>query len=212
MWLIVGLGNPGHKYAGNRHNVGFLVIDEIARRHRVESFRDKFGSLISSTLLDYDKVLLQKPMEYMNHSGYAVQRAASFYDVEVEDIVVIHDDIDLDLGRTKLKAGGGHGGHNGLRSMIEQLGSRDFIRVRCGIGRPGPGPDADADVDADADSKPLPRSDGRVTSYVLGDFARDQADVAARLFERGADAVESIVKQGLKPSMNHFNDREGVDK
>jgi PTH1 family peptidyl-tRNA hydrolase len=207
MWLIVGLGNPGSKYAGNRHNVGFRVIDELARRYRTDSFRDKFGSHISSTLLDYDKVLLQKPMEYMNHSGYAVQRAASFYDVAVEDIVVIHDDIDLDLGRTKLKGGGGHGGHNGLRSMIEQLGSRDFIRVRCGIGRPGPGPGQD-----DADAKPLTRADGRVTSYVLGDFARDQADVATRLFERAADAIESIVRRGLKASMNQFNNREGVDK
>ncbi len=200
MWLIVGLGNPGRKYENNRHNVGFHVVDELARRHRVDSFRDKFGGLIASTLIDLDKVLLQKPMEYMNHSGYAVQRAASFHSVPIEEIVVVHDDIDLDLGRTKLKRGGGHGGHNGLRSMIEQLGGRDFQRVRCGIGRPPRAP---------ADAK-LSHDDRRVTSYVLGDFSRQQSAAADAMVRRAADAVESIVKNGIVASMNQFNSREGA--
>jgi PTH1 family peptidyl-tRNA hydrolase len=200
-WLIVGLGNPGRKYEHNRHNVGFRVVDELARRHRAESFRDKFDSLFASSMIEHQKVFLQKPMEYMNHSGFPVQRAAAFHAIPIEQIVVIHDDIDLELGRTKLKDGGGHGGHNGLRSLIEQLGGRDFLRVRCGIGRP---------QRADGSSAPLPRDDQRVTGYVLGDFSREQLPTATALFDRAADAAEAILRHGMVAAMNQFNSWEGA--
>ena len=119
MWLIVGLGNPGPKYAGNRHNVGFQVLDELATRTNA-TFRAKFGSETATGLVGLDRVVLQKPMEFMNNSGFAVVRAAQFYNTAPENILVIHDEADIDFGRLKLKSGGGHGGHNGLRSIIEQ--------------------------------------------------------------------------------------------
>ncbi len=203
MWLVVGLGNPGRKYAGNRHNIGFRVIDELARRHGVTSFRDKFGGDVATGMFELDKVVLQKPMEYMNRSGFAVQRAADFYGLDVERILVVHDDIDLDVGRLKLKRAGGHGGHNGLRSLIEQLGSRDFSRVRCGVGKPGPHQSANGGGAATAGER-----DRRVAGYVLSDFPQAQAEPVAGMIDRAADAVESIVARGITASMNDFNTRE----
>jgi len=204
MWLVVGLGNPGRKYAGNRHNVGFRVIDELARRHGITGFRDKFGSDVATGMFELDKVVLQKPMEYMNRSGFAVQRAADFYGLEAERIVVIHDDIDLDVGRLKLKRSGGHGGHNGLRSLIEQLGSRDFARIRCGVGKPGPHQSAGNGNTAAAAGE----RDRRVSGYVLSDFPSAQAGTVEQLIDRAADAVESVVARGITASMNEFNIRE----
>lgn len=204
MWLVVGLGNPGRKYAGNRHNVGFRVVDELARRHGITSFRDKFGSDVATGMFGLDKVILLKPMEYMNRSGFAVQRAADFYGLEAERIVVVHDDIDLDVGRLKLKRAGGHGGHNGLRSLVEQLGSRDFARVRCGIGKPGA---VCRDTDA-ASAATAGERDRRVSGHVLSDFPAAEAETVAQMIERAADATESIVARGIEASMNDFNIRE----
>src|SRR5579883_2947581 len=136
MFLIVGLGNPGSEYAGSRHNVGFLVADELAARFRIGPLKAKFGGEIGLGEARGVRVALLKPMEYMNVSGPPVQRAAAFYQVEPKDIVVLHDDIDLEFGRLKVKVGGGHGGHNGLRSLVEHVGPA-FIRVRCGVGHPG---------------------------------------------------------------------------
>ena len=198
MWLLVGLGNPGRKYANNRHNVGFHIADELLRRHDLGTPRTKFGGEVASGAMQIGpnrhNVLLLKPMEFMNLSGYAVQRAAQFHDIEPESIVVMHDEIDLDFGRLKLKAGGGHGGHNGLRSIIDQLGSRDFVRVRAGVGKPPHAGVRDA-------------SDKRVAGYVLSDFPSDQASEHDELVARAADAVESIVDRGITASMNEFNNR-----
>lgn len=197
-WLLAGLGNPGRRYAGNRHNAGFLVADELARRHGY-SFRSQFGGECASGLLDGYKVFLLKPMEYMNHSGYAVSRAARYFGIEPEEIVVIHDDIDLDFGRLKIKTGGGHGGHNGLRSIVEQLGSRDFVRVRVGVGKPpglrGAGP-----------------GDKRVSGYVLSDFPADASREVEDLVERSADAAEAIVARGAAAAMNDFNKRLAIEE
>jgi len=198
MWLVVGLGNPGKKYERNRHNVGFFVADELARRHHLGSFRDRFGGQAASGMVGLDKVLLLKPMEYMNHSGFAVQRAAQYHDIEPEKIVVIHDELDLDVARVKLKAGGGHGGHNGLRSIIDQLGSRDFVRVRIGIGKPGrPG------------GPPAPE---RGAGYVLSDFPAAQLPAIEEAVATAAAAVESIVARGIRASMNEFNARGTADE
>lgn len=136
MHLIVGLGNPGAEYAGHRHNVGFMAVDEIARRHTFPPFRQKFSALVSEGMIDGEKLLLLKPQTFMNRSGDAVGQAAKFYKLAPADISVIHDELDLAPGKVRIKSGGGHGGHNGLRSIEAHLG-KDFVRVRIGIGHPG---------------------------------------------------------------------------
>lgn len=196
MWLLAGLGNPGRKYERNRHNVGFMVMDELERRHNLGPFRDRWSGHVASGLIGLDKVLLLKPMEYMNHSGFALQRAADFHDVAIEKIVVVHDELDLDVGRVKLKSGGGHGGHNGLRSIIAQLGGNGFQRVRLGIGKPGR-PDGEGDA-----------GDRNTAGYVLSDIPSGQRDAIDRAVTTAADAVESIVGRGIIASMNEFNVRE----
>jgi PTH1 family peptidyl-tRNA hydrolase len=169
VWLVVGLGNPGPKYASNRHNIGFMVIDEIASRSRADAWRSKFGGDTTNADLHGEKVTLLKPMEYMNVSGHAVQRTAAFLKVEPKQIIVVHDEIDLELGQLRLKVGGGHGGHNGLRSIVQELGTSDFLRVRCGVGRPkGP-------MD--------------VADFVLQDFAKADRVEAEIMTKEAADAV-----------------------
>ncbi len=193
MWLIVGLGNPGTKYASHRHNIGFRVVQELARRHGISGFKDKFSGQIASGFIANTKVQLLKPMEYMNNSGFAVQRTSQFFDIEPKKTLVVHDEIDLPVGRLRLKTGGGHGGHNGLRSIIAQLGNRDFLRVRVGVGKP-PGTAASASSD-----------DSRVSRYVLSNFPADQSELAEELVTRSTDAVEAILDRGIRAAMNDYN-------
>lgn len=190
-WLVAGLGNPGKKYARNRHNVGFMVLDLLAGRHSMPDWREKFGGEVTSGRLGSDKALLLKPMEYMNHSGFAVTRAARFHQIDPERIVVVHDEIDLPFGRIRVKAGGGHGGHNGLRSIVDQLGSRDFLRIRLGVGKP-----------ERTDGRP---GDGRVSNHVLSDFAAGQQAELDDLLRNAADATETILDAGIREAMNKFN-------
>lgn len=207
MWLVVGLGNPGPKYERNRHNVGFRVVDELARRHALGAWKgNKLGGDATSGLLTTPggrvKAVLLKPMEYMNLSGFAVQKTAAFHDVPVERTVVVHDEIDLDFGTIRVKVGGGHGGHNGLRSMIEQLGDNGFTRVRWGVGKPGPnaGTASGGDLRAGGQNR-----DKNVAGWVLADFpSAQQADVDT-LLRRAADAVETILGRGATAAMNEFN-------
>lgn len=206
MWLLVGLGNPGRKYERNRHNLGFRVIDELERRHALGGFRAKFGGEVAAGMLSiagrHHKAVLLKPMEYMNLSGFAVQRAAQFHDIEPERIIVIHDEIDLDFGRLRLKSGGGHGGHNGLRSLIEQLGANDFLRVRMGVGKPGPNPGQAGAAGAPANAA---GRDRRVAGYLLSDFPAEQEPQVEELVRTAADAVEAIVARGITAAMNEFH-------
>ncbi len=191
MWLVVGLGNPGPKYERNRHNLGFRVVDELARRHRLGPLRHKHGGELATGMARVGtaqhKVVLLKPMEFMNLSGHAVQRAASFHEVAAEHLVVVHDEADLDFGRLKLKSGGGHGGHNGLRSIIAQLGQSDFLRVRCGVGKPPGAAGA---------------RDGRVASYLLSDFPSAVAAEVDELVDAAANACERIWTDGIHAAMN----------
>lgn len=152
MWILVGLGNPGKEYEDNRHNVGFMVIDEIAREHALPAFKSKFEGEIVEGRIGEEKVVLVKPMTYMNLSGQCVQKVARFYKVTPNRIVAFHDELDLAAGKMRVKKGGGAAGHNGLKSMDACLNSQDYWRVRLGIGHPG-----------DRD---------RVTGYVLGDFSK----------------------------------------
>ncbi|MDP5878266.1 MAG: aminoacyl-tRNA hydrolase, partial [Dehalococcoidia bacterium] len=135
-WLVVGLGNPGESYRKTRHNLGFAVVDELASRHRLELRSQKFRSRFGKGRISGRPVLLSKPQTYMNRSGQSVGVMAGWHRIPAERVVVVHDDLDLTLGRMKLKAGGGHGGHNGLRDIRTALGSSEFLRVRLGIGRP----------------------------------------------------------------------------
>ena len=190
MWLVVGLGNPGTEYAQSRHNIGFLVVDELGRRACVAGFRDKHGGLLASAKLAHTTISLLKPMEYMNLSGQAVVRAAGFYRAEPAHVVVVHDEVDLPLGQLRLKVGGGHGGHNGVRSIIDLWGQSDFVRVRCGVGRP---------------------QGGNMTGHVLGRFSPDEAGPAGQLTSHAADAVEAIIARGPLLAMNTYNKTPGED-
>jgi PTH1 family peptidyl-tRNA hydrolase len=169
MLLLVGLGNPGARYARHRHNIGFMAVDAVAQAHRFGAWRGKFASLVSDGRLGDTKVLLQKPQSFMNLSGYAVAEAARFYKLRPEQIVVCHDELDLVAGKVRIKTGGGVAGHNGLRSIAEQLGSSDFRRVRLGIGHPG--------------------DKTRVTGHVLGEFSPADREWLERLLDAFAEAA-----------------------
>lgn len=182
--LVAGLGNPGREYERTRHNVGWLVLDELARRHG-GSWRSKFSGSLAEVRLGDLRLGLLKPETYMNESGRAVGAAARFFKVEPEGLLVVHDDVDLDPGRLQARAGGGLAGHNGLRSLAQHLGSQEFERLRIGVGRPGRGD---------------PRS---VSDWVLSGFAPED-DVEA-LVARAADAVETIAAEGLEAAQTHFN-------
>ena len=182
--LVAGLGNPGGEYARTRHNVGWMVADELARRH-AGSWRVKFSGQLAEVRVDGARLALVKPETYMNESGRSLGAAARFFKSPVGSVLVVHDDVDLDEGRLQARLGGGLAGHNGLRSIASALGSQDFQRLRIGVGRPG-------------------RGDRRsVADYVLAPFEPD-TDVDA-LVTRAADAVESIVRDGLDATQQRFN-------
>jgi PTH1 family peptidyl-tRNA hydrolase len=184
--LVTGLGNPGPEYRDTPHNVGFMVADELARRHGV-SFRSKFSGAVADLGLDGRRVTLLKPQTYMNESGRSVAAAARFYKVELGSLLVVHDEVDLDVGRLQARVGGGLAGHNGLRSIVRYLGSADFMRLRVGVGRPERG-----------DPRP-------VADFLLSRFA-PEVDVEATVV-RAADSVETIVLEGLEAAQQRFNER-----
>jgi len=181
MLLVVGLGNPGREYASHRHNVGFMVLDDLARTHRAEPFRSKFsGSFSRMRLDDGQELLLLKPMTFMNESGRSVGPAAGFFRIQAPDVVVIHDELDLSPGEVRLKRGGGHAGHNGLRSVISCLGSPDFGRIRIGIGHPPPGFRAET---ADWVLAPFEPAVAVDLPTILKTAVESVLDIAARGFE-----------------------------
>jgi peptidyl-tRNA hydrolase, PTH1 family len=184
--LVVGLGNPGREYARNRHNAGYLVVDELARRHG-GTWRSKFSGQVAEIRLDGHKVALLKPETYMNESGRAVGAAARFFKLEPDAVLVVHDEGDFDLGRVELKVGGGLGGHNGLRSIAQHLKTQDFLRLRIGVGRPERG-----------DPRPL-------ADYVLSNF--EPHDDAEALIARAADAVETLDAEGVARAQAAVNRR-----
>jgi peptidyl-tRNA hydrolase, PTH1 family len=187
VWLVVGLGNPGKKYERTRHNVGFMTVDAMANNHRVDAFKGKFSGLFARAEIAGEHIALLKPETFMNLSGDSVQPAAAFLKVPVEGIVVVHDELDVPFGTVRVKKGGGHAGHNGLRSLIERLGTPEFLRVRLGIGRPPP------------DFK------GDVADYVLGGFHGAEAEGLPALIAQGEKAVLGILKHGAQEAMNRFN-------
>ena len=182
--LVVGLGNPGREYERTRHNAGWLVVDELARRLG-GSWRSKFSGKLAEVRADGSKLALLKPETFMNDSGRSVGATARFFKVEPDALLVVHDDVDLEPGRLQARAGGGLAGHNGLRSLAQTLGSQDFLRLRIGVGRPGRGD---------------PRS---VADYVLSPF--DPEEDEDGLVVRAADAAEAIARDGLEAAQQRFN-------
>ena len=182
--LVAGLGNPGREYERTRHNAGWLVLDELARRHG-GSWRSKFNGSLAEIRLDGSRLALLKPQTYMNESGRSVGAAARFFKAPAESLLVVHDDVDLEPGRLQARRGGGLAGHNGLRSLAQHLGTQDFLRLRIGVGRPGRG-----------DPRP-------VKDWVLSPFTPNEDPDA--LIARSVEAVETIVREGLEAAQQRFN-------
>jgi peptidyl-tRNA hydrolase, PTH1 family len=173
VFLFVGLGNPGAKYSGNRHNIGFMAVNEIVRRHSFLPWRKKFHSDMSEGKLGGEKVLVLKPQTFMNESGRAVGEAVRFHDIDLDRVYVFYDELDLDPGKVRVKTGGGAAGHNGIRSVASHIGP-DFKRVRLGIGHPG--------------------EKDYVMPHVLGDFAKSDREWVSKLLEGVADEVELLAE------------------
>jgi PTH1 family peptidyl-tRNA hydrolase len=186
--LVAGLGNPGPQYAKNRHNYGYLVLDEMAASAGVAGWQEKFSGQFLRTNLAGNKLLLLKPMTYMNLSGRSVARAVHFFRIPVENVIVIHDDLDLPYDEIRIKKGGGTAGHKGIASIAQELGDTGFVRVRMGIGRP---------------------VHGEVVNYVLDNFSIEENATLVENVIRGSEVINCIVSCGLTTAMNRFNKRGG---
>ncbi len=186
-YLIAGLGNPGSAYDNTRHNIGFRAAERAAERLGAKIGKKKFRSLCTEAVYSDEKLLIIKPQTFMNASGEALREAKEFYRIAVEQIIVIYDELDLDLGNIRITRGGGSAGHNGIRSIIASLGSGEFCRVRIGIG------------------KPSGKKEAR--DYVLSGFAADEKETAAEMVETAVEATLEIISAGVDSAMNRFNSR-----
>ncbi len=187
MKLIVGLGNPGRSYSANRHNIGFTCLRHFARKHGIRLDQKQCQARIGSGEAAGSETILARPQTYMNRSGAAVSCLLKKHRLSPENLIVIHDDLDLQLGRVRLRQGGGSGGHNGVASIIAELGSRDFIRLRVGIGRPDPATDND------------------VINYVLGDFSSEEKQLVTAVVAGASKAITCLLTEGLAVAMNRYN-------
>ena len=181
----MGLGNPGAAYRLTRHNVGYMVVDRLALRHGISLDKQRFKSVFGSGKVDGRHVILAKPMTFMNLSGPSVRDLATFFDLDTENVLVIHDDIDVVFGKLKIKEKGGDGGHNGVRSLIVAWGSDEFVRIRIGIGRP--------------------QMDNDVSAYVLGRFDAEQEKQLSGIISTAEHAVKTVLFEGVSEAMNRFH-------
>ncbi len=191
MHLVLGLGNPGKRYAKTRHNAGFLVVDRLAERQGETCERRQLGALVETVRVGSRGVVLAKPQSFMNLSGQPAASLRGYYKFADDDIVVVHDDVDLPFGDVRVKVGGGHGGHNGLRDLKQKLPG-PFVRVRFGVGRPPAGWDT--------------------ADFVLGQWSSDETAALGELVDRAADAVELVVAEGPREAMNRLNVRRETDR
>ena len=194
MKLLVGLGNPGRRYVKTRHNIGFMVLDQVAGKFPMQHIRSDTVVELYQTTIEGCRVLLLKPQTYMNLSGVAVQFVVQEYDISSQEMTVVYDDLDLDVGRLKIRKHGGHGGHKGVRSIIEHLDTRDFFRVRMGIGRPNSTSDTQGDSSRE-----------QVVEYVLRPFCQDERPVIDEALKRAVEAITFIVADKVDAAMNMYN-------
>ena len=183
MILIVGLGNPGKQYEKTRHNIGFDVIDYMANKYNIDVNREKFKGICGEGFIENKKVILLKPLTYMNLSGESIREFANFYKLEDEEIIVVYDDISLDIGRLRIREKGSAGGHNGIKSIIQNLGGDKFPRVKVGVGQPK----------------------DNLVNHVLGKFSKEDREHIEKVIPVVSDAIVEIVKNDAKESMNKFN-------
>ncbi|EHR1327612.1 aminoacyl-tRNA hydrolase [Clostridium perfringens] len=183
MILIVGLGNPGNQYEQTRHNIGFDVIDYMANKYNIDVNREKFKGICGEGFIENKKVILLKPLTYMNLSGESIRELANFYKLEDDEIIVVYDDISLDIGRLRIREKGSAGGHNGIKSIIQNLGGDKFPRVKVGVGQPK----------------------DNLVNHVLGKFSKEDREHIEKVIPVVSDAIVEIVKNDAKESMNKFN-------
>ncbi len=186
MYLVAGLGNPGRQYDMTRHNIGFVVIDYLADKLGIKVKKLKFKAIYGEGTIGSEKVILAKPQTYMNLSGESVREFANFYKIPNENIIIIHDDISLSAGRLRIREKGSAGGHNGLKSIIYQLSSDEFVRIKIGVGAPQ-------------------NKDYELADYVLGRFTKEEIPVLEESIKKAAESVEEIIKNGAQSAMNKFN-------
>jgi PTH1 family peptidyl-tRNA hydrolase len=189
MKLIVGLGNPGRAYANNRHNIGFICLNHFARAHAVKFDRKQSRARTGTGRVAGNEVVLAKPQTYVNLSGESVSRLVKRFNISLDDLIIIHDDLDLPLGKIRLSRGSSSGGHKGIESIITELGSQDFIRLRVGIGRP----------------EKAEASEEEIIAYVLSDFTAEQKQAIAQAIPKVTEAILCLLTEGLTPAMNKFN-------
>lgn len=185
MYLIVGLGNPEKEYANTRHNMGFDTINEIAKKNNIEINKNKFKGLYGTAIIQGKKVILLKPQTYMNLSGESIKKIADFYNIEPENIIVIYDDIDTQIGSIRIRKKGSAGSHNGMKSVIEKLGTTEFARIRVGIGRP--------------------QFKNDMINYVLQKLTKEEQQELAVGTKKAAEAIEELLKNGIEIAMSKFN-------
>jgi PTH1 family peptidyl-tRNA hydrolase len=188
MKLIVGLGNPGLKYSKNRHNIGFTCLRHFARRHSIHLDKKQSLARTGSGKIEGENIILARPQTYMNLSGQSVSRLVNKLKLNLDDLIVIHDDLDLPLGRIRIRQGGGSGGHKGMESVIGELGSQDFIRIRIGIGRPSEN-----------------ASEDEIIGFVLSDFTPEEEQIVKKAIARVSDAIIRLITKGLETAMNTYN-------
>jgi PTH1 family peptidyl-tRNA hydrolase len=186
--IIAGLGNPGKQYAQTRHNIGFLVVEALASKSLLSIDKSRFDSEYVKDSIKGQQVFLVKPLSYMNKSGFPIHKFASYYKVDIKDIIVVHDDMDLDFGKIKIVKSRGHGGHNGVRSIIDAFGKKDCIRIRVGVGHPGSG--------------------RNITGHVLGAFSPDEIAKLGPCIDTASDACLHILEKGVTSAMNSFNTKK----
>jgi len=185
MYLVIGLGNPEEEYNNTRHNMGFNVINKIAKKNEISISRNKFEGLYGDGIIENNKIMLIKPQTYMNLSGKSIKQYIDFYKIDIDDIIVIYDDIDIDTGVIKIRKNGGPGTHNGMKSVVHELGTDQFARIRVGIG--------------------APKYDEDLINYVIGHIPEEEKEILDKGVEQASEAVIEIIKNGIECAMNRFN-------
>ena len=190
MYIIAGLGNPGKKYENTRHNIGFITIDSLASKHNITVDKLKFKALVGEGRISGQKVILVKPQTYMNLSGESIQEVMNFYKVDPENLIIIYDDIDLDLGALRIRKSGSAGTHNGMRSVVQHINSTAFPRIRIGMGGPK----------------------GDIVDFVIGGMSKAESEVLKETVDKAAEAIDCIIESGIDMSMNRYNTKKKTKK